>query len=59
MADEVKTAEVAWIEATVPAEPAEPIVDSPARPDRVSTAVRLTREAVQAWADLMSQTVDE
>jgi hypothetical protein len=54
-ADEAKTPQVTWTEDVLPADPAE----SPARVDRVSSAVRLTREAVQAWADLMQQSVEE
>jgi hypothetical protein len=57
--DEAKTAEVAWTEEARPAESVEPIVESPSGLDRVSSAVRLTREAVQAWAELMQQPVDE
>jgi hypothetical protein len=57
--DEAKASEVAWIEEERPTVPAEPTVDSPARPDRVSSAVRLTREALQAWAALMQQSVEE
>jgi hypothetical protein len=59
VAEEAKTAEVAWSEEARPAESVEPIVEPPARLDRVSSAVRLTREAVQAWAELMQQPVDE
>jgi hypothetical protein len=55
LADEAETAQITWTEDVLPAEP----VESPARVDRVSSAVRLTREAVQAWADLMQQSVEE
>lgn len=37
----------------------EPIIGSAEPLDRVSSAVKLTREAIQAWADLMQQPVEE
>ena len=40
-------------------EEVEPAGESPDRLDRVSSAVRLTREAVQAWAALLQQPDDE
>jgi hypothetical protein len=57
--DETRTAEVEWTEEDKLADPAEPTVESHARPDRVSSAVRLTREALEAWAALMQETVEE
>ena len=33
--------------------------DSPTRADRLADAVRLTRQAAQAWADLMAEPADE
>jgi hypothetical protein len=53
--DEAKTAEVAWTGEDKPADSVESTIGLPERPDRVSSAVRLTREAIQAWADLMQQ----
>jgi len=41
------------------ASPVETVEEAPSRPDRVSNAVRLTREAVQAWADLMQEAVSQ
>jgi hypothetical protein len=58
-ADEVKTAEVAWIEADRPAEPVEVTIESPSRLERISSAVRLTREAVEAWAAVMQMPVED
>ncbi len=56
--DEAKTAEVAWNEEDKPANLVESLIEMPERPDRVSSAIRLTREAIQAWADLMQQPIE-
>ena len=59
-ADEAKTAESAWtLDEAKSTEPVETIVEDAPKPDRVSAAVRLTREAVQAWADLMQEAVGQ
>ena len=59
-ADEAKSAEVAATDESSPIDPVESTAVSPERLDQVSSAVRLTREAINAWAALMQpQPVEE
>jgi hypothetical protein len=58
-ADEARTVEVALPDEPSPADPVDSTVGSPERLDRVSSAVRLTREAFNAWAAVMQQYAEE
>jgi hypothetical protein len=59
LADEAATVEVASIDKPMPDDSVISTDVTPVPTDRVSAAVRLTREAVQAWADLMLQPDEE
>ncbi len=47
--------EVATIDESRPADQVNPAIASPDRHERISSAVRLTREALNAWAELIQQ----
>jgi hypothetical protein len=59
LADEASAVKVAPIDEEMPDDSVDSTDGSPVRLDRLSSAVRLTREAVQAWADLMLQPDEE